>query len=209
MHHLINIILSHIIKYLLYLLQINVILVSSEHVFPFRLADPKLGFNLEDITEFLFAGEVPPNEMYKLLTQEWKLSENLSLALISLYGGHIYNIYKALMRLRKMKSRFYPFEATLSSNIAKCFKKEVDKEILVSTLKSLSETGFSPLVDIDESVAEVLSRHNVAGVVIKSSLNIGLPDSVWSDGCKYGLVPTSQSTRLLIAEYLFNNKYVQ
>ena len=191
------------------MLQINVILVSSEHVFPFRLADRRLGFNPEDITKFLFAGEVPPNEMYKLLTEEWKLSVNLSLALISLYGGHIYNIYKALMRLREMKSRFYPFEATLSSNIAKCFKKEVDKEILISTLKSLSETGFSPLVDIDESVAEVLSRHNVAGVVIKSSLNIGLPDSVWGDGCKYGLVPTSQSTRLLIAKYLFNNKYVQ
>jgi len=73
-----------------YLLYINVILVSSEHVFPFRLADPKLGFNLEDITEFLFAGEVPPNEMYKLLTEEWKLSETLSLALISLDTFGIY-----------------------------------------------------------------------------------------------------------------------
>ena len=195
-------------KYLLYLLQINVILVSSEHVFPFRLADPRLGFNSDDITKFFFAGEVPPNEMHKLLTQEWKLSENLSLALISLYGGHIYNIYKALMRLREMKSRFYSFDADLTSKIAKCFKKEVDKEILVSTLKSLSETGFYPLKDVDETVAEVLSKHNVAGVVKSASLNVGLPDSVWDDGCEYGLVPSSQSTRLLIAEYLFYNKYV-
>ena len=47
------------------------------------------------------------------------------------------------------------------------------------------------------------------GVVVKSPLNIRLPDSVWDGGCEYGLVPTSQSTRLLIAKYLFNNKYVQ
>ena len=191
------------------MLQINVILVSSEHVFPFRLADPKLGFNLEDITEFLFAGEVPPNEMYKLLTQEWKLSENLSLVLISLYGGHIYNIYKALMRLRKMKSRFYPFDADLTSNIDRCFDYEINKEQLIKYLKQLSENGFTPLKKQNDAVAEVLSKHNVAGVVKSASLNIGLPDSVWSDGCEYGLVPTSQSTRLLIAKYLFNNKYVQ
>jgi hypothetical protein len=172
------------------------------------LADHRLGFNLDDINKFLFAGEVPPNEMYRLLTEEWKLSETLSLALISLYGGHIYSIYRALMRLREMKEDFYPFEATPSSNIAKCFKKDVDEQILVSTLKSLSETGFYPLKDIEEPVAEILSRHNVAGVVMKSSLNVGLPKSVWRDGCKYGLVTTSQSTRLLIAEYLFDNKYV-
>jgi hypothetical protein len=51
---------------------------------------------LKDISKFLFAGEVPPNEMYKLLTQEWDLSEKLSLAIISLYGGHIWDIYQAL-----------------------------------------------------------------------------------------------------------------
>jgi len=191
------------------LLQINVILVSSEHVFPFRLADPKLGFNLEDITEFLFAGEVPPNEMYKLLTQEWKLSENLSLALISLYGGHIYNIYRALMRLREMKEDFYSFDADLTSNIDNCFDCEINKEQLVKYLKQLSESGFTPLKKQNDAVAEVLSKHNVAGVVKSASLNVGLPKSVWNDGCEYGLVPTSQSTRLLIAKYLFNNKYVQ
>ena len=208
MHHLINIILNHIIKYLLYLLQINVILVSSEHVFPFRLADPKLGFNSDDITKFFFAGEVPPNEMHKLLTQEWKLSENLSLALISLYGGHIWDIYQALMRLREMKSRFYSFDADLTSNIDNCFDCEINKEQLIKYLKQLSVNGFTPLKKRNDAVAEVLSRHNVAGVVKSASLNVGLPKSVWNDGCKYALVPSSQSTRLLIAEYLFNNKYV-
>ena len=172
------------------------------------MADHRLSFNLDDINKFLFAGEVPPNEMYRLLTEEWKLSETLSLALISLYGGHIYNIYKALMRLREMKEDFYSFEATPSSNIDNCFDCEINKDQLVKYLKQLSESGFTPLKKRNDAVAEILSRHNVAGVVMKSSLIVGLPKSVWRDGCKYGLVTTSQSTRLLIAEYLLNNKYV-
>ena len=49
----------------------------------------------------------------------------------------------------------------------------------------------------------------VAGVVKKASVNVGLPDGVWDNGCDYGLVPTSQSTRLLIAKYLFKSKYVK
>jgi hypothetical protein len=110
------------------------------------------------------------------------------------------------MRLREMKEDFFLFDADLTSNIAKCFREGVDKELLVNTLKLLCETGFCPLNDMEEPVAEVLSKHNVAGVVKKGSLNVGLPDSVWSNGCKYGLVPASQSTRLLIAEYLVGKK---
>jgi hypothetical protein len=105
--------------------------------------------------------------------------------------------------------RFYLFDADLTSNIAKCFKNVVDQDILISTLKLLSETGFVPLKDVDDPLAELVSRNNVAGVVKKASVNVGLPDSVWDNGCKYGLVPTSQSTRLLIAEYLFHNEYVK
>ena len=86
--------------------------------------------------------------MFKLLTQEWKLSENLSLALISLYGGHIWDVYQALMRLREMKEEFYPFDAMLSSNIRKCLKDvkdDIEKEIMVNTFKLISESGFAPL----------------------------------------------------------------
>jgi hypothetical protein len=147
--------------------------------------------------------------MYKLLTEEWKLSNNLSLALISLYGGHIWDIYQALIRLRKSKEDFYPFDSDLSGNIDSCFDSGIDNKKLVKYLKKLSENGFAPIQKRDDAVAEVLSKHNVAGVVKKTSLNIGLPKSVWSDRCKYGLVPYRQSTRLLIAECLVDNKYVK
>ena len=108
-----------------------------------------------------------------------------------------------------MKEDFYPFDSYMSSNVANCFKTGFDKEVLVSTLRLLSETGFCPLEDINEPVAEVLSRFNVGAIVKPASLNIGLPKSVWNDGCEYGLVPTSQSARLVIAKYLLNRKYVE
>ena len=171
------------------------------------MADPELGFNLRDVTEYLYAGEVPPHEMYQLLTEEWEISETLSLALISLYGGDIWDTYQALMRLRDMKEDFFLFDSLLTSNIANCFQKGIDNEVIVRTLKLLSETGFSPLKDIDDSVAEILNRNYVAGIVKPASLNVGLPNSVWDDGCLFGLVPSSQSARLLIAEYLVDNKY--
>jgi hypothetical protein len=35
---------------------------------------------------FIFAGEVPPNKMYELLTTWWGVGHNLAVALIDLYG---------------------------------------------------------------------------------------------------------------------------
>jgi len=163
---------------------------------------------LDDINEFLFAGEIPPNEMLKLLTTEWRLTDVLALALIHTYGGHLYDIYRALIGLRKLREDFIPFIANRSAGIAKCFKENMDKKQLVNTLKLLAETGFAPLTDRDDPIAEVLSKHNVVGVVMQTSLNVGLPKGVWDDGSKYGLVPSRQSTRLLIAEYLIDNKHV-
>jgi hypothetical protein len=157
---------------------------------------------------FLFVGEIPPNEMFHLLTAQWEVPDALALALVSLYGGHLYDIYRALDRLRILKARFFPFDADLSAGIEESFEEDVDKTLLVDTLKLIAETGFAPLENLKDPIAEVLSKHNVAGVVIKASLNVGLPDSVWGAGCEYVLVPSSQSTRLVIAEYLVQNKHI-
>jgi hypothetical protein len=164
---------------------------------------------LKDISEYIFAGEVPPNEMYKLLTEEWKIPENLSLALMSLYGGHIYSVYRALESLMLKKKAFVPLDPNTYADIQKCFKEDVDTNILVEKFKLLAEVGFAPLLEREEPVAEVLSRNNVAGVVPQGSLMIGLRESVWTTyRCKFGLVPSSQSIRLSIAEYLYENEYV-
>ncbi len=146
--------------------------------------------------------------MFELLTAEWKLTDKLALALINLYGGHLYDIYLALIRLRRLKEDFFPFIANLSADIAMCFEEKIEQNVLVNTLKLLAEVGFVPLKKRNDPVAEVLSKNNVAGVVMQTSLNVGLPKSAWDDGCKYGLVPYSQSTRLLIAEYLIEEKHI-
>lgn len=62
------------------------------------------------------------------------------------------------------------------------------------------------LLDRDDPIAEVICKNNVGGVVEKSALNVGFADSVWESECEFGLIPTSQSTRLLIAKYMLNNK---
>jgi hypothetical protein len=147
--------------------------------------------------------------MFKLLTEEWKLSDNLALAMISVYGGHIWDCYQALTRLMEMKEDFYLFDANLSANIAMCFKDKIEKEHMVTTLKKLAEEGFVPLKDRDDPIAEVISLHNVGGVVFRSALNVGLLKSFWNDECEFGLVPASQSTRLVIAKYLSTHNYIQ
>jgi hypothetical protein len=149
--------------------------------------------------------------MLKLLVTEWKLTNKLALGLVNLYGGHLYDIYLALIRLRKLKTRFFPFDADRSANIALCFEEKIEEKLLVDTLKLLAETGFVPLRKRNDPVAELLSKNNVAGVVKKSSLNVGLSESVWDDGdgVEFGLVPSRQSMRLLIAEYLIENKHIQ
>jgi hypothetical protein len=80
--------------------------------------------------------------MFKLLTEEWKLNDNLALVVISLYGGHIWDCYQALTRLMKMKERFYLFDANLSAKNAKCFKEKIKKEDMICTLQILAESGY-------------------------------------------------------------------
>ena len=183
--------------------------MSTDYFFPVRLADPKLGFNLEDINNYIIAGEVPPNEMFKLLTEEWKLSEKLSIALISLYGGHIWDVYQTIDRMRVMKENVFLFNSIDFANIGRCFKEGIDNAYVVRTLKQLAETGFVPLEDRDDPIAKIINKNNVGGVVAKSAMNIGLPMSVWDSGCDFGLVPTCHSIRILIAKYLIGNKHVE
>ena len=78
----------------------NVILVSSEHSFPFRLRDPRIDFNLANMDEAIFAGEVPPNLMFELLTTRWGIAENVALALIDHYGGHVFDVYRTCGKAR-------------------------------------------------------------------------------------------------------------
>ena len=183
-------------------------LVSSEHAFPYRLRDPKLNFNLDNFNGYIYAGEVPPKEMYDLLTVKWGVESNVALALINIYGGHIYDMKEALSRLHLEKEKFdYFFDSNLSSNVQECldwrFEKEEDNVRMRETLRKLAVTGFVLLEKIDDPVAKVISANNVGGVVKKSGIVVGLNRQVWQGTeSKYGIVPSKQSMRLVIAEML-------
>jgi hypothetical protein len=185
-----------------------VILVSSEHVFPYRLRHPEQNFNLANFNGYIYAGEVPPKDMYDLLTVKWGIEPNVAVALINIYGGHIYDMKEALSRLYLEKDSFYPFfDSNLGDDVIECLKwkgeKVEDNLRMRDTLRQLSVTGFVPLQDIDDSVAKVISMNNVGGVVKSFAKVIGLRQEVWQETkFKNGIVPTKQSMRLVIAEML-------
>lgn len=179
------------------------ILVSSEHSFPFRLQ--QLDFNMADISNYIFAGEVPPSKMMALLQNEWGVKEHLAIALIEHYGGHIYDMYLNIPELVTKKLAFDALDPFLSHCVAQCLKVEdAMKPRMFAILQELAETGFCPLDDDADPLAEVISQSNVGGVVRSRSVAIGLPPDVFkrNGNAEYGLIPTKHSMRLAIAKKL-------
>ena len=168
---------------------------------------PEINFNLTNFNGYIYAGEVPPKDMYELLTAKWGVEPNVAIALINIYGGHIYNMKQALSRLYLQKEEFnYFFNSNLSNNVKKClkwkFEKQEDTVRMRDTLRQLAITGFVPLDDNDP-VAEVISAKNVGGVVQISGQVIGLRPEVWQETkFENGIVPATQSMRLVIAKML-------
>jgi hypothetical protein len=58
-------------------LKMNVLLVSSEHSYPFHLS--VVPFNLANISKHVFAGDVPPRDMFTLLTTHWGMGPHVRL----------------------------------------------------------------------------------------------------------------------------------
>jgi hypothetical protein len=177
-------------------------------VFPYRLRHPEQEFNLDNFNGYIYAGEVPPKDMYDLLTMKWGIERNVAVALINIYGGHIYDMKEALSRLHLKKESFYQFfDSNLSDNVIQCLKwkgeKEKDNMRMRDTLRQLAVTGLVPLEDINDPIAKVISVNNVGGVVKSYGEVIGLRAEVWQQTkFKNGIVPTKQSMRLIIAEIL-------
>lgn len=71
---------------------------------------------------------------------------------------------------------------------------------MVLLLTQIAESGFAPISDKEDPVAEVINKYNVGGLVQKKqSTVIGLPPDAWGE-YTLGLVPSAQSIRLVIAK---------
>eukprot|EP01035_Chromulina_nebulosa_P017047 gene17047-22556_t len=170
--------------------QLNVFLVSSEHSFPFRLKN--IGFNFEDIEKNIYAGELSPAEIYKLLTNEWKVGPNLSKALELSINGNKFGGTVTAEQLSSVKRCIQ-----LSQRDVKL------KDKMVKTLTLLSVKGYvvSEGIEYFDPIEEIISQYNVGGIVRKKSFIQGLREDVWNNTeAATALIPSSQSIRLAIAK---------
>jgi len=62
--------------------------------------------------------------------------------------------------------------------------------------------SFAPLPKADDPRSKVLSRANLAGVVSRQSVAVGLPEDAWRKNDQYGIVPPCMMVRLMILKML-------
>jgi hypothetical protein len=164
-----------------------------------------------DLTGFIFAGEVPPNKMYELLTTKWGVGRNLAATLIDYYGGHVYDILLKLEELNSMGERFIPGSQMQAINVQMCLDFNGDKPHMRELLTQIAVNGFAP-INTNKTTnreAEIISEYNVGGrVQFEKATVIGLPADVRGK-YKMGLIPSKQSIRLVIAEVLEENPVLE
>ena len=180
---------------------------SSKNAFPFRL--DQLGFNPCNFTKLIFAGEVPPADMFALLTTHWGIGEHLATAFMNFYGGHVFDAYNAIFELSELKEKYIqesPWSTSLKLNaLPSCWDmasgSESDRNRMKQVLNSLAISGFSKIdsTSNDDKVVEMISSHSIGGVVSQGATVVGLPATVFNNTCKRALVPAKQSVRLMIA----------
>jgi hypothetical protein len=58
------------------------------------------------LLKFVYATEVPPAKMKKVLTEEWKMGGNLASVMLDHFGGHVYVTWLAIQKLKERKNNF-------------------------------------------------------------------------------------------------------
>jgi hypothetical protein len=189
-------------------LELDVIMASSEYSYPYLLEDN--GLNLNDISNILFAGEIPPKSIWELLVTKKigktsmpviGMGENLAHLLIASYGGHFLRLSSALEHLMDEKEHFFLDMALnpISENISNVLKVHPHEGLMY--LRCLAECGFAPVADSRDPVVEMIVRSNIGGIVTsRKSKVVGLPSTIWNINFSLALIPTSESARNLIAK---------
>mmetsp|Transcript_22488 Transcript_22488/g.46363 ORF Transcript_22488/g.46363 Transcript_22488/m.46363 type:complete len:505 (+) Transcript_22488:36-1550(+) len=183
----------------------SVVLISSEHGYPFKLA--KAGLNLVDIKNIVIAPEVPPRDMFEMLTDHWGMGHRLARLFVATYGGSIDAVYTALGNLMNKGDQFYPLGTTSVPGIGNCMVKDDAREHLIN----IALDGFSPVSNLKQDEgAQMASEENVAGIIPGEAQAPGLwPDAFHETEKKYVLVASTHHVRLLICEALLDEGYIQ
>lgn len=187
----------------------NVVLASSEHSEPFRLRT--LGLDSLQLSFHVVMNEVPPEEMRSLLGA-WGCGAHLATGLISVYGGHVWQVAGALSGLAREGSSFMALTGFPSSpGVDACLKSAATQPQLRSMLCNLAEFGYTPTADTTDACTELISRNNVGAVIPSTALAPGIPDTAWARAdtagnvtaappARWSVVVASQGMRLLLAQ---------
>lgn len=180
---------------------INVLLVTSEYAYPYRLRHNDF-LAPSNLSELFIAGEVPPAPMRALLTAKWGLGPRLSDVLLAYCGGHVHMAANALNLLSQRLDAFRVEELAPEGEaeaIARCL--EEGPSGMRQVLADLASRGFAPVAHEGSACAQALARANLGGLVSASAAAPGLPAEARSRAA-YGVVAASHFTRHLIAKAL-------
>eukprot|EP00435_Cladocopium_sp_Y103_P007804 s231_g2.t1 len=184
--------------------QASVILISSEHGYPYKLA--LAGLNLLDIGHVIIAPEVPPRFMYKLFVEKWQMGERLAPLLLSVCGGSINFAMQALRNFRMNGQQFYPLGFVDVPGIGTCLVKDDAREHLIN----IAVDGFSPVMDFEsDEGAQIVSEKNVGGIVPRKANKPGLWEEVFQETEeKFVLIASTHHIRLMICEALLYKGFI-
>lgn len=166
-------------------------LVSSEYAYPYRLQSDNF-FNITNLTDTLFAGEVPPAEMRVLLRDVWGLGPELSDVFLAYYGGHVHLASQALTKLAATLDNFNCKAVApkgAAGAIARCLEADASGDTR-KVLHAMALRGFAPVAHEGNAQAQALAHANLGGLIDTDATVIGLPRELRT-GENFGIVPSS------------------
>ena len=107
-----------------------------------------------------------------------------------------------------MKEDFEFLNPNLITSVQKCLRwkgeNPGDIDRMKEAILQLAIYGFIPLEFPEDPITRVISEFGVGGIVRQNAVVIGLDMNVWRNfpTAMFGIIPTKQSMRLAIAQYL-------
>ena len=118
--------------------------------------------------------------MYELLTTWWGVGHNLAVALIDIYGGHIYDVLRKLLELNSKEDSFIPGSTMQANDVMRCLDFDGNRQHMRELLTQIAEKEFAPTRNKNDREAEVISKYNVGGLVQRESAEIISPENCFA-----------------------------
>jgi hypothetical protein len=160
----------------------TVIFATSDSSFPEK-------FDKLTLRPILYFSDLSPSVAYKILTEKWMIGRHLSFALISLFGGVVWDIHYVIQEMAIGKWNFVldrGYNNLLTGRIIDGLnygKGNEEKNRMKKTRRDLAEKGFATIPfninPFKDNITRVLSEKYIASVVYSGYVNPSLSEEVW------------------------------